>query len=83
MPKRMQAWPESDKISTILIKRGARWGEVEWIEHPHLMLKVRGSNPGHRNSKNTTSLPDTKCRVLAYRVIISSSVLAQAMTGQE
>ena len=23
----------------------ARWGVVEWIEHPLLMLEVRGSNP--------------------------------------
>ena len=38
----------------------ARWGVVEWIEHPLLMLEVRGSNPGHSISKNTTSLPETK-----------------------
>ena len=38
----------------------ARWGMVEWIEHPLLMLEVRGSNPGHSISKNTTSLPETK-----------------------
>ena len=36
-----------------------RWGVVEWIEHLR-MLKVRGSNPGHSISKNTTSLPETK-----------------------
>ena len=39
---------------------GARWGVVEWIERPLLMLEVRGSNPGHSISKNTTSLPETK-----------------------
>ena len=33
---------------------------MEWIEHPLLMLEVRGSNPGHSISKNTTSLPETK-----------------------
>ena len=38
----------------------ARWGVVEWIERPLLMLEVRGSNPGHSISKNTTSLPKTK-----------------------
>ena len=38
----------------------ARWGVVEWIERPLLMLKVRGSNPGHSISKNTTSLPETE-----------------------
>ena len=30
-------------------------GLAEWIEHPLLMLEVRGSNPGP--SENTTSLP--------------------------
>ena len=35
----------------------ARWGVVECIERPLLMLEVRGSNPGHSISKNTTSLP--------------------------
>ena len=35
----------------------ARWGVAEWIERPLLMLEVRGSNPGHSASKNTTSLP--------------------------
>ena len=30
---------------------------AEWIERPLLMLEVRGSNPGHSASKNTTSLP--------------------------
>ena len=30
---------------------------MEWIEHPLLMLEVRGLNPGHSASKNTTSLP--------------------------
>ena len=34
----------------------ARWGVVEWIERPLIMLKVRGSNPGHSISKNTISL---------------------------
>ena len=33
---------------------------VEWIEHPPLMLEVRGLNPGHTISKNNTSLPETK-----------------------
>ena len=33
-----------------------RWGVVVWIEHPLLMLEVRGLNPGHSISKNTTSL---------------------------
>ena len=32
---------------------------MEWIERPLLMLEVRGSNPGHSASKNTTSLPQT------------------------
>ena len=35
----------------------AKWGVVEWIEHPLLMLEVRGSNPGNSISKNNTSLP--------------------------
>ena len=39
---------------------GARWGVVEWIERPLLMLEVRGSNPGQSISKNTASLPETK-----------------------
>ena len=30
-----------------LLSNNARWGVVEWIEHPLLMLEVRGSNPGH------------------------------------
>ena len=30
---------------------------MEWIERPLLMLEVRGSNPGHSATKNTTSLP--------------------------
>ena len=30
---------------------------MEWIEHPLLMLELRGSNPGHSISINTTSLP--------------------------
>ena len=30
---------------------------MEWREHPRLMLEVRGLNPGHSASKNTTSLP--------------------------
>ena len=34
---------------------GARWGVVEWIERPLLMLEVRGSNPVHSASKNTTN----------------------------
>ena len=34
----------------------ARWGVAEWIERPLLMLEVRGSNPSHYASKNTTSL---------------------------
>ena len=38
----------------------ARWGVVEWIEHPLLMLQVRGLNPDHSISKNTTSLPEPK-----------------------
>ena len=38
----------------------ARCGVVEWIEHPLLMLKVRGLNPSYSISKNTTSLPETK-----------------------
>ena len=29
----------------------ARWGVVEWIEHPLLMLDVRSSNPVHSISK--------------------------------
>ena len=29
------------------------------IERPLLMLEVRGPNPGHSASKNTTSLPGT------------------------
>ena len=33
---------------------------MEWIEHPLLMLKVRGLNPSYSISKNTTSLPETK-----------------------
>ena len=32
---------------------------MEWIEHPLLMLVVRGSNHGHSISKNTTSLPQS------------------------
>ena len=36
----------------------ARWGVAEWIERPLLMLEVRGSNPGHYTSKNTTSYPE-------------------------
>ena len=35
----------------------ARWGVAKWIERPLLMLEIRGSNPGHSASKNTTSLP--------------------------
>ena len=29
----------------------ARWGVVEWIEHPIQKLEVQGSNPGHINLK--------------------------------
>ena len=29
----------------------ARWGVVEWMERPLLMLEVWGSNPGHSTSK--------------------------------
>ena len=28
-------------------------GVVDWIEHPLLMLKIRGSNPGHSIEKKT------------------------------
>ena len=33
---------------------------MEMIERPLLLLEVRGSNPGHSISKNTTSFPETK-----------------------
>ena len=38
----------------------ARWGVVEWKEHPLMMLEVRGSDTSHSISKNTTFLPETK-----------------------
>ena len=47
-------------FSNILQQLFARWGIVEWLEHPLLMLEVWSSNPGHSISKNTTSLPETK-----------------------
>ena len=43
-----------------LSRKQARWGVVEWIKHPLLMLEVPVSKPGHSISKNTTSLPETK-----------------------
>ena len=46
----------------------ARWGVAEWIERPLLMLEVRGSNPGHSASKNTTSLPQNPSVPIRGRV---------------
>ena len=37
---------------------GARWGVVEWIERPLLMLEVRGSNSGHSASKIPLLYPE-------------------------
>ena len=42
-------------------------GLVEWIQHPLLILKVQGSNPGHSFSKNTTSLPQSLISELSER----------------
>ena len=46
--------------ATIFLHHKARWGVVERIQRPHLMLKVGGSNPdNHSISKNTTSSLET------------------------
>ena len=42
-----------------MVTNTARWGLAEWIERPLLMLKVRGSNPGHSASKNPLLYPET------------------------
>ena len=45
-------------ICLSLLAREARWGVVEWIEHPLLMLEVWGSNPGHSALKIPLLYPE-------------------------
>ena len=57
IPLVVQILSEYEQEQGTNMDHGARWGVTEWIERPLLMLEVRGSNPGHSASKNTTSLP--------------------------
>ena len=45
------------EVNIMVSIRVVRWGVVEWIERPLLMLEVRGLNLCYSISKNTFSLP--------------------------